>query len=51
MTNRELIKRLEAIKESDPEAIEAAIEKIKLLGKTAEDIVELAISGMRRGQS
>ena len=51
MTNRELIKRLEAIKESDPEAIAEAIEKIKLLDKTAAEVIELAISGMRRGQS
>ena len=51
MTNRELIRRLEAIKESDPEAIEEAIEKINLIDKTAAEVIELAIAGMRRGQS
>lgn len=51
MKNTEIIKRLEAIKESDPEAIDEAIEKIKLIDKTAAEVIELAISGMRRGQS
>lgn len=60
MTNRQIISNLriilakyEEIRKDDDavNAIEEAIEKIKLLDKTAENIIELAISSMKIGQS
>ena len=60
MTNREIISGLRRILATYNEirkddaavnAIEEAIEKIKLIDKTAAEVMELAIAGMRRGQS
>ena len=48
MKNTEIIKRLEAIKESDPEAVDAAIFKISLLDKTIEELSEWVINKLNK---
>ena len=48
MNNKEIINRLEVLRESDPEAIDAAIFKISLLDKTIEELSEWVINKLNK---